>query len=217
MPRPRLALLVLAALGAMVLFFFFLRLRSVLPKTDDRDATVGEETLTRPSVTYVNPSKGPATAPVTLAVFGDFQCAACKELAATLDALMRSFPDDVRVVWKDMPNEEAHPVATKAAVAAHCADRQGKFWEFHDALFERQAYLSEAEIDAAALATGLDLDAFSRCAKTNDTLSIVRRDFEEGRALRVLGTPTTFVGDESFAGALSLETLTSIVRQRLVK
>lgn len=216
MPRPWLTFLVIGTASAIVFVFFLLRLRPVqMPEPDVADSAVG--TLDQPTVTYVNPSRGPADAEVTLVTFGDFQCDACKTLAENMVTAMRSYPDSVRLVWKDMPNEDAHPLATKAAVAAHCADRQGRFWEFHDLVFARQSYLSEEELTNVAAEVGLDADAFARCTQNNDTLAVVRRDFEEGRALGIIATPTLFVGTQSVAGALSVESIVEIIEGQLAK
>lgn len=217
MPRPWLAFLSIGTIGVIVVVFFFLRLQPVRAPGGGDDESEALSDLEAPTVTFVNPSRGPADARVTVVTFGDFQCDACKTLAANLETVMRSFPDDVRIVWKDMPNEEAHPLATKAAIAAHCADRQGKFWEFHDALFERQSYLSEEEFVTIASDVGLDAGSFSRCTENNDTLAIVRKDFEEGQALNILATPTTFIGTDSYAGALEVEELTGLIQQELIK
>jgi len=215
MPRPWLTLLTIGTIGAIVFVFFFLRLQPIRPTQTDDEGGQALERIERPNVTFVNPSRGPSDAKVTIVTFGDFQCEACKTLATNIETVMRSYPDDVRVIWKDMPNEEAHPLATKAAIAAHCADRQGKFWEYHAALFERQAYLSEEELATAATDVGLDTETFSRCAESNDTLAIVRKDFDEGRALNVLATPTLFIDADSYAGALTVENLTELIQQKL--
>lgn len=217
MPRSWLIFLSIGTISVIVLGFFYLRLQPVRPAQDDEEDAGTLAELEEPTVTFVNPSRGPADAKVAIVTFGDFECDACKTLATNLETVMRSFPDDVRIVWKDMPNEEAHPLATKAAIAAHCADRQGTFWEFHDALFERQSYLSEEEIAAIAVNVGLDATSFSRCVENNDTLAIVRKDFEEGQALHILATPTIFIGTESYAGALTVEELTGLIQQELMK
>lgn len=215
MPRPWLTFLSIGTLGVIVFVFYFLRLQPVKPKPIVLDSTAG--TLTEPTVTFVDPAVGPASAAVTIVEFGDFQCQPCKDLSENLAAVLRSFPDDVRLVWKDMPNESAHPVATLAAVAAQCANRQGKFWEYHDALFERQTYLSEDELLNAANDVGLDAEAFSRCYDNRDTLDVVRRGFEEGQALGILATPTIYIGDDATSGALTIEQLTAAVRAALAK
>lgn len=215
MPRPWLTFLTIGTLGTIVFVFFFLRLQPIKPKPIATDATAG--TMTEPRVTFVDPSLGPKDAKVTIVEYGDFQCGPCKELSENLAAAMRSFPNDVRLVWKDMPNENAHELATPAAVAGACASRQGKFWEYQAALFERQSYLSEDEFKTAATDLGLNADQFARCYDNRETLEVVRRSFEEGQALGILATPTIYVGTESYVGALSVDRLTSLIRDALAK
>ncbi|NBS41993.1 hypothetical protein EBS80_05055 [bacterium] len=215
MPRPWLTFLTIGTLSAIVFVFFFLRLQPVKPKPIASNDTAG--TQTTPTVTFVDPATGPSDASVTIVEFGDFQCQPCKDLSDNLTAVMRSFPDDLRLVWKDMPNESAHSLATPSAIAAQCANRQGKFWEYHDALFERQTYLSEDELANAAADVGLDTIAFKACYDNRDTLDVVRRGFQEGQALGILATPTIYVGSDATSGALSVEQLTTLVRNALHK
>jgi len=85
-----------------------------------------------------DPSIGPASAPVTLIEFSDFQCPFCQRVAPTLKQVKQKYGDKVRVVWKDFPLTQIHPQAFKASEAAHCAAEQGKFWEYHDRLFANQ-------------------------------------------------------------------------------
>lgn len=217
MPKPWIVFAWIGTISAIVMVFFFLRLQPVKAPAATTDGMDDVEAIAEPSVTFINPSRGPTDARVVAVTFGDFQCDACRELAVNLAVVARSFPDDLRIVWKDMPNEQAHPLATKAAIAAHCADRQGKFWEYHDTLFDRHSYLTEDELTTAAVDIGLDTDSFGRCLENNDTLAVVRKDFEEGQALSILATPTLFFGSDSYAGALSVEELTSLVRQQLTK
>lgn len=173
-------------------------------------------TLTQPTVTVVNPSLGSVDAPVTLVMFADFTCYPCKQLADSILAVMKTYPQDVRFVWKDMPQLDTSSIATQAAVAAHCADRQGKFWEYADELFARQAALSTAN-DLLNIAENLflDTDRFSSCMETQDTLPIVERDYEEGTALGLLAAPTLFVNGTSYTGALSTDQLLSYVEEAL--
>src|SRR5690606_38065167 len=147
----------------------------------------------------------------TLVVFSDFECPACKQLDTSLEVVLRTRPEEVRVVWKDMPNESAHPNATPAAVAAHCADRQGKFWEYHDALFERQTFLDPTLFAPLAAELGLDEGAFARCYDALDTLPVVKKDYEEGLALGITATPTVYIGATPYVGALSADDLLSAI------
>lgn len=133
----------------------------------------------------------------------------------SLEAILKTYPDQVRLVWKDLPNESAHPLATPAAIAAHCADRQGAFWEYHDALFARQSVLSEAVFTQIAQEIGLDTEKFQNCHDSRDTLPIVKKDYEEALALGLTATPTLFVGEEVFVGAVTLADLQEAVENAL--
>lgn len=204
-----LALLCFAAVGAIVLTFFVIRVRPAERPAADANSQIPTP-LSLPTVTFVNPVRGVAGAAVTVVQFSDFQCAACAQLAKNLSSLLSSRAD-VRVVWKDLPDEGAHPMAVPAAVAAHCADRQGEFWEYHDALFARQAALSPETFTRIAGDLELDTTAFQGCVDAQDTLAIVRKDFDEARALGLTSTPTLFVGDTKAVGAPSLDELNRYV------
>lgn len=213
-PRPWLIFLTAGTATVIVFAFFILRLQPVRTQRTAAE-TAAVAPITTPSITFVDPARGASAPKVTLVEFADFQCGPCKELSDSLTAAMRGFPNDVRLVWKDMPNESAHPLATLASIAAGCAGRQGKFWEYHDTLFERQASLSEEEFQRIAVDTGLNADAFRACYDARDTLAVVKKNFQEGQALKILSTPTIFIGSDSYAGALTTEELTKLIRDAL--
>lgn len=204
-----LAFLSIAALGLMVFIFFWFRVQPIEVVIPEPDIEVGS--LTQPTVTFVNPTKGAEAPRVIVVEFGDFQCAACVTLDDSMEVLLKTYPNDVRIVWKDMPNESAHPLATPAAIAAHCADRQGAFWEYHDALFDRQSYLSESQFTQIATDLGLNVGKFQTCYDERDTLPIVKKDYEEGLALGITSTPTLYIGDQVFVGAISTQDLVELV------
>lgn len=110
-----------------------------------------------------------------------------------------------------MPNESTHELATPTAIAAHCADRQGMFWQYHDALFERQPYLSETQFTQIATDIGLDVEKFQTCYDARDTLPIVKKDYEEGLALGITSTPTLYIGDQTLVGAVTTQDLIDLV------
>ena len=87
-----------------------------------------------------DPVKGPANAPITIIEFSDYQCPFCARVNPTLDRIRQTYPDKVRIVFKDFPLPN-HPEAPKASEAAYCAGEQGKYWEMHDRLFANQQAL----------------------------------------------------------------------------
>ena len=110
-----------------------------------------------------DPTLGPASAPVTLVEFSDFQCPFCQRVAPTLKQPRETYGDKLRIVWKDFPLTQIHPQAFKAGEAAHCAGEQGKYWEYHDRLFENQQALQPADLKKHAADLGLDAAKFASC------------------------------------------------------
>ncbi len=211
-----LVLLSFAAVSAVVLVFYALRLQPVASNRPAAGATA-VPTAAVPAVTVVNPSRGPSGAAVTLVEFGDFECQACRDLGRSIDDVLRAYPEDVRFVWKHMPNESLHPLSVPSAVAAQCANRQGRFWEYAGELFANQPLLSEGQLQPIAERAGLDLAAFQKCYDSRDTLPIVQKDAEEGAALGILATPTLFINGTRYVGALSTQELLLYVQNELDK
>jgi protein-disulfide isomerase len=109
-------------------------------------------------VAATDPVKGPATAPITIVEYSDFQCPFCARVNPTLDRVLQTYGDKVRIVFKDYPLPN-HREAPKAAEAAHCAGEQGKFWEMHDRLFANQQALQLPALKQQATAIGLKRSA----------------------------------------------------------
>lgn len=200
-------------LGLCVVGLFVVRLRPV--PISSSVTSSAEATLQEPTITVANPQKGPKDAAITIVEYGDFQCVSCRELASTLDTLQRTYPDQVRIVWKHFPNETVHPLATKAGEAAACAKEQNAFWLYHDELYRRQTYLSEGEFPLIARDLELNTDIFTSCLNNDETLPLVRRDFEEGLALGLAATPTIYLNQEKIVGAISLNELDAKIRSLL--
>jgi protein-disulfide isomerase len=212
MKHPWLTLLTFGFLSVVVLFFFGLYAEPLeLPSNESENLP----DISSPSVTYVNPKKGAEEPVVQIIEFGDFECRHCSQLADDLDAVVETYPDKVQVVWKDMPNTSTHPHAEQAAIAAHCAKRQGKFWEYHDQLFAQQSLISQSLLRSVARDLALNMDQFSQCMESQDTLPVVRRDLEEALALELNATPTLFIGDERLVGQVSRQEVMQLVRQQI--
>lgn len=150
------------------------------------------------------PSKGPADAPVMIAVFTDFQCPYCAKLAKIIDEAFKKNPEKVRVAFKNFPLR-MHRYAHPAAAAALAAEKQGRFWEFHDRLFENYKELNPEKIKEIAQGLGLDWERLEKEMKEGAISAAIRRDMSEGRKVGVRGTPTVFINgrilrDKSLAG-----------------
>jgi len=145
--------------------------------------------------------KGSPQAPVTIVEFSDFQCPYCKQSESTLKDLLARYDGQVKIAWRDFPLREIHPLAQTAAEAARCAGDQGKFWEFHDALFADQSKLKEADLIASAKAIGLNEKSLRSCLASGKFKSKIEADLDEGRKVGVVGTPGFFINGVFLSGA----------------
>jgi protein-disulfide isomerase len=145
--------------------------------------------------------RGDSTAPVTIVEFADYQCPYCKQTEASMKGLLAKYPGQVNPAFRDFPLSSIHPYAQKASEAARCAGKQGKFWEFHDALFADQAKLDEQGLKAAAQTLGLDDNAFASCLASGEFATQVAHDQEDGRKAGIGSTPSFFVNGVFISGA----------------
>ena len=204
-----------AVASAIVLTIFAFSTR--LPK-ERAGQTQNSDTLTisEPTVTFADPVLGKGGAPITIVEFGDYQCEACKDFSESFALLRAEMPDSIRLVWKDFPNDSAHIFARDAAISAHCAGRQGMYWEFHDKLFTQQDSLSPTTLPSIAEELKLDAEMFNECVSTRETEPLVDRGLEEALALRLTASPTIFIAGERYVGAMTAEELEKIVREKLI-
>lgn len=138
------------------------------------------------------PFKGPADAPVAVVVFSDFQCPYCSRLVPVLEQLHKKFPKQVKIVFKQFPLR-FHKFAEKASRATIAAAEQGKFWPFHDLLFENYNRLNDEKIEEIRKTLELDADKFEKAMAADATGKRIEQDLEDGRTAGVQGTPTLFV------------------------
>ena len=145
--------------------------------------------------------RGDPNAPVTIVEFADYQCPYCQQTETTLSGLLRKYPGKVNIAFRDFPLTSIHPNAQKASEATRCAGQQGKFWEFHDVLFDGQGKLDQAGLNAAAQKLGLDEKAFQSCVASGEYSAQISRDVEDGRKAGVGSTPAFFVNGIFLNGA----------------
>jgi len=146
------------------------------------------------------PSRGPEGAPITIVEFSDFQCPFCQRVLPTLEQIMEKYPDQVRVVYRNLPLR-SHSRARPAAEAALCANDQGQFWPYHDLLFENSRQLSDEDLLRYAGEVGLDSDKFQACYDEKRFAQQVSDDVAAARAVGANGTPAFFVNGVLLSGA----------------
>jgi protein-disulfide isomerase len=146
------------------------------------------------SETSTKKPTGNPNATVLVEEFGDFQCPACGAADTVIvRPLLKEYGSKIRFEFKQFPLTQIHEYARSAAEASECAADQGKFWEFHDKVYDNQQSLSTSMLRDTAGSLGLDLDLFDRCMKSKLKRGVIDKDFADGEARNVNSTPTFFV------------------------
>jgi protein-disulfide isomerase len=158
---------------------------------------------------------GPKNAPVKVIEFADYECPYCQKVSPDLRKLQTEFGDKVSFTYRDFPLP-MHARAEKAAEAARCAGEQGKFWEFHDELFQSKE-LDFGQLKVHAQALNLDSTRFNKCLDSGDEAAAVAQDRKEGVRLGLTGTPSFFINGHFLSGAVDYATLRKIVAQQLAE
>ena len=177
-----------------------------------------------------DPIRGDPDAPITIVEFSDFQCPFCARFhVQTLPSIIEEYIEEgkVNLVYRDFPIQSIHPNALPAAVAAECANEQGKYWEYHDTLFEKQNSWNRLDSNSAiatfsqyASDIELEQEQFDSCLQTGKYLEEVQGDLSDGRDYDVTGTPGFFIGNEDIGfvkinGAQPFESFKRIIDAQL--
>ncbi|MCC7289216.1 DsbA family protein [bacterium] len=189
---------VVAVLGLLVFAIF----SASNSKNDSSNATTSVKANDQDAALLnQGPSKGAENAKVTLVEFGDFQCPVCRnfEISILQKEIFPAYGDKIKFVWKQFPlNPQPHKNAFTSAVASEAANDQGKFWQMHDILFDKQTEWSELDDPAAKFAEyagqiGLDVEKFKSDYASKKYDDKINQDKNLGQKLQVQGTPTFFV------------------------
>ena len=153
------------------------------------------------------PSKGSPEAVVNVVEYSDFQCPYCAKVAKNLPPLLKDYEDKVRFFYKQFPLTSIHPWAEEASIASICVYDQSneKFWQFHDAIFKKQAKITRDNatdmFSKFARDLSVDMEDYTKCTLSEDAALRVASDLKEGRSLGVNATPTFAVDGFVIPGA----------------
>lgn len=163
-----------------------------------------------------DPTLGSSDARVTVVEFGDFECPACGSLHPILKQVKAQYADQsVRFVYRQFPLTQVHDHAQLAAEASLAAEAQGKFWEYHDLLFENQSNLTREDLERYAEQLGLNVDEFRAALDDHRYADQINSDVADGYSLGVPGTPTLFINDTRYTGTYSADALSAAIDERL--
>jgi protein-disulfide isomerase len=159
-----------------------------------------------------SPRLGSQSAKITIVEFADFTCPFSKQEFLVVRELLAKYPDRINFVFRNFPLGDAnHAGGKEAAMAAVCADSQGKFWPFHDKIFQNQKNFTVADLLSLASQSGLNVESFASCLESAAVKSKVEKDWADGAALGVTGTPSFFINGEKVEGAIPLEAWEKVI------
>lgn len=167
--------------------------------------------------TQGHPSRGPATAPVTIVEFSDFECPYCGGLYPTLKRVEENYKEKIRIVYRQFPLNNIHPRAQKAAEASLCANDQNKFWQFHDAMFADQTNLTVEDLKAKAAKLSMDNSTFATCLDSGKHTNAINDSINEASKLGIDGTPAIFINGRFLGGNQPYDAIAKIVDDELLR
>ena len=180
---------------------------------------------TRPAASNIAPIthlRGRADAPILIEEYGDFQCPPCGFFHPILKRIEGEYEKEVRVAFHHFPLRNMHKHAAEAARAAEAAALQGKFWQMHDLLFEKQKEWSDAPAARPiflgyARTLGLDVNKFAQDIDSAPVSNRVFNDESAGSARGVTGTPTVFLNGREvpYEVAMSYERLRAAIESEI--
>lgn len=162
-----------------------------------------------------DPYLGNPLAKVKIIEFGDFQCPYCQESFPAVRKIAENYGNQIQIIYRDFPLSEIHPQAEKAAEAAACAQKQGKFWSYHDKLFLNQDNLTVKDLLKYAQELNLNINQFTNCLNTGEMTNEVLADYNDGENLGIKGTPTFIINGIMVAGVLDEQKFEAIINYLL--
>lgn len=158
----------------------------------------------------VDPIKGTKAAPIQIIEYSDFQCPYCSRVNPTLAKVQETYGDKVAIAFRNFPLP-MHKEAPRAGEASYCAQDQGKFWEYHDVLFQNQRAQKDDDLKKYATEAGLDAAAFETCLTSNKYKERVDNDKKSGEMVGVSGTPAFFINGVFVNGARPFEAFAEVI------
>ncbi|HVX92305.1 MAG TPA: Na+/H+ antiporter NhaA, partial [Xanthobacteraceae bacterium] len=145
--------------------------------------------------------------------YGDFLCPYCRRFRTVLKRLRAAFGERLAYVYRHFPNERAHPGARFLARAAEAAANQGRFWDMHDALFDREPPITQDDVRDIARGIGLDVARFERDVESDEVRARVEQDVAQARRDGVTGTPTLFIDGARYDGAWDFYSMLDVLER----
>jgi protein-disulfide isomerase len=161
--------------------------------------------------------QGNPDAPVTIVEFADFQCPYCQAVQQTLKEVLEKYKGKVRLGFRDFPLRPIHPNAQQAAEASRCAAEQGRFWQYHDLLYQNQARLDSDGLKDQARTVGLNVERFEACRASGKFKAAIENDLQAGSKYGVSATPTFYINGVTLSGSQPSSAFESVIESELAR
>lgn len=218
--------IVIIFIAALILMFIFMTVvRYQASQTINRRAEPISENLIsyfpkqralKPTLDDTSPVRGNTEAPVTIFEYSSFKCQYSAEIQSVLEKVLQDYPTQVKLVWKDLPLEDAFPGAQKLHQAARCAQAQNAFWPFQLAAWQINSTDEQTLIELAKQLK-LNTKEFTQCLVDGRYDGIIAKDVQEADDLLISGTPHFYINDQELIGLVDYETFKKIIDNELKK
>jgi len=176
---------------------------------------VRQNTITEPTINSHSPVLGNTDAPVTIFEFSCYGCPASRDIQPVLKNILNKYSDQVKIVWKDLPIPDLYPQAELAHLASRCAGDQGKFWEYHNLLWQNQDNFSIDNLKSIGKSLKLDTNKLSNCINAKQFQNLIDQDVSEAADLAISGTPHFYVNNQEIFGVATLEDFEIVINAEL--
>jgi len=170
-----------------------------------------------PAPTKDNPFKGPENAKVVIQEFSDFQCPFCSRVNPTIEQILKEYPKDVKIVWRNMPlafHQDA-PLAAEAAHEAFVQAGNKGFWKYNEKLFANQSAIKRPDLEKYAEELGLDVGKFKAALDNHTHKAAIDKDMEAAKQAGVSGTPAFTVNGYFVSGAQPFPAFNKVIKLAL--
>ena len=176
-----------------------------------------KDMLRGPIINTVDPTIGNRDAKVYIVEFSDFACDYCYNQEKKIKQILEKYKDEVIMIWKDYPESNLNSESYQSAIYARCAQKQNKFWEFHDQLYENAKNLNKQKYYEIAENLKLDLDEFKLCSKSKRIKKLINDNITEANALDIKGIPFIYINDQEIMGEIDISDLEKIIEIEINK
>lgn len=173
-----------------------------------------KEIATRPQIINDTPTLGQNDAPITIFEFSSFGCPYGRQAAQTVADVLKKYPNQIKLVWKDLPLAEVYPIADLAHLAARCAQKQDNFWAYHDRIWPLTE-INVASLEKIAEDLKLNLSAFKNCLADKTTSLTVVADETEADRLMIPAVPYFYINDQELMGTATIDDFSRIIETEL--